>query len=100
MMPLVSEIKPQPPKKNMKLDKIENTVIEKVVIEKGIPIPVGIFPRGEASQNLKKMKVGDSVLAKTFAVAARYREAARRLGCKIAQRQLDDGTYRVWRLND
>jgi hypothetical protein len=64
------------------------------VVEHGIPMP----PKGTQRLPFSGMAVGDSFLVPAnFAINEIY-GAAQRHGMKVAQRKLDDGRRRVWRI--
>lgn len=62
-------------------------------IERGYPIPQICTYR----TLLNKMKLGDSLLVKTFKEADNLRSAAKFLDSKCCMRQTEHG-YRVWKI--
>lgn len=63
-------------------------------IDKGIEIPV----LGELAAQLQPMEVGDSVVVETTSQASSILTTLRRSNRKGTQRKLEDGAYRVWRI--
>lgn len=70
-------------------------------IQKGVPIPKPVGPRGDVYKMLVKLKVGESFLAKVKARQNVYQSAqyaARQVeGLKVSVRKERCG-YRVWRI--
>jgi hypothetical protein len=69
----------------------------KLTIEKGIPIPVAQSRRGYAEQ-LRKMKVGDSVLFTTGSAGAIRKRGLNAFGTGSYAVRAVEGGHRLWRL--
>lgn len=64
-------------------------------IEKNIPVP----PAGRSKiEIINDMEIGDSVLCGTYEQAMSLRDALRYRGLKYTTRKMDQGGWRVWRL--
>jgi hypothetical protein len=64
-------------------------------IEKNVPIP----PAGRSKiEIINDMEIGDSVLCETYEQAMSLRDALRYRGLKYTTRKMDQGGWRVWRL--
>jgi hypothetical protein len=70
---------------------------DELKIEKGVPLP-GRF-RSNFSITAEAMQVGDSVVVADQEEATRMRAALKRVYGQgsIVQKQLQDGTVRIWR---
>lgn len=65
-----------------------------LTIQKGVPIPVRI-PTGAYAETLQAMEAGDSVLASNTEKCGLV-HVAKKLGCLVVSRRVDDKQYRVW----
>lgn len=66
-------------------------------VQKGIPLPPKRVsdPLNEAITAVMSMQAGESMLVPTKAVP-NIASRARRMGAKVATRNMRDGTYRIW----
>ena len=64
-------------------------------IESGIPIP---FVGGIYAETLRKMKNGDSFVAKESS-RSHVRAEAKKIGCEIVARHLENGEMRFWKVS-
>ena len=65
-------------------------------IESGIPVTPRA-PRGVFSKVLSEMKMKDSIVVESMGKVLGARAAARKLGCGLITRKLDNGSYRLWK---
>ena len=71
-----------------------------IKIDKDIPIPLE-RARSQTKEDIKKMKVGDSIWVPTNKESERYRHAMMRLGWEVTVRRTKEPSpngYRIWRL--
>ena len=66
-----------------------------IKIESGIPIP---FVGGKYEEALRKMKAGDSFVAKE-SCRSHVRAEAKKIGCEIVCRHLENGEMRFWKVS-
>lgn len=72
-----------------------NSMSEKFVVEKGIPLPAKILPRKWV---LPELAVGDSFVVPSHRAVVALNIRAGEIGQKCAHRKLANGTYRIWRV--
>jgi len=72
------------------------------MIEKNVPLPSTKDGRGAPNKGykalLQHMKVGDSVVVKRAALASIYTHA-KKIGCHVVTRKVDQANRRVWMMN-
>lgn len=66
----------------------------KYEVEKNVPIPSST--RGWATEQVKNMKNGESIVVEDKKVSDTMYNAARTAGRGATRRRMEDGTYRVW----
>lgn len=66
---------------------------EEIKIEKNVPVQKRWNDTG-TTDALKKMKVGDSFVAKSY---RNVHSIARQCGVSVTTRRQPDGAYRIWR---
>ncbi len=76
---------------------IDSKIIEKLKIERGIPIE-GAAPKGLWADKVKQMKNGDSLLLPNANYADRFTSALHHYGFASKQKKQFDGKVRVWKM--
>lgn len=65
-------------------------------VESNVAIPQRA-PRGVFSKLLTEMKNGDSIVVPAIGKVLGARAAAKKVGCSLVTRKLDNGSFRIWK---
>lgn len=71
-----------------------------MVIEKNIPIPPMIKPkgRGKRQRTIKDMEISDSIVIRGWKEKEAIRMAGVRMQFMMVTREIEPDTYRIWRI--
>lgn len=68
-------------------------------IEDNVPIPEISEGYGKRKSVIQQMREGQSIMVDSKKEANSFYVAARRLGVKMRRKKVDEGKFRIWRVN-